>query len=117
MVRGQQSLLSRGGSAHGGVSPPGPAGAGPASQHTLRRVVSPERSHLSGMPPSTLWVGPRLSVASSPPGPTHLWFPLEDDNPATLVTCGQQLSGMVELDGRDDISWEGEREREEGMAH
>lgn len=35
--------------------------------------------------------------------PPHLRLPLEDDNPATLVACGQQLSGVVELNSRDDI--------------
>lgn len=54
---------------------------------------------------------PRLSVVPPRPLPApHLWFPLEDDDPATLVTCGQQLSGVVELDGRDDIGC-GERDR------
>lgn len=34
-----------------------------------------------------------------------LWFPLEDDNPAALVACGQQLPRVVELDSRDDIGF------------
>ena len=29
-----------------------------------------------------------------------LRFPLEDDHTATLVACGQQLSGMVELNSK-----------------
>lgn len=38
----------------------------------------------------------------------YLWFPLKDDNTASLVPCGQELSCVVELNSGDDISW-GER--------
>lgn len=35
---------------------------------------------------------------------TYLWFPLEDNYPATLVTCGEQFPSVVELDSGDDVS-------------
>lgn len=45
----------------------------------------------------------------------YLRFPLKDDHSAPLVPCGQELSGVVELNSGDDISWRGKdggRERE-----
>lgn len=38
------------------------------------------------------------------PPHTYLWFPLEDNHAATLVTCGQQFPSVVELDSGDDVS-------------
>lgn len=53
------------------------------------------------------WDAERRCAAQGQPhpdwAPTHLWLPLEDDDPATLVACGQQLPSVVELNGRDDI--------------
>ena len=65
------------------------------------------------------WLKPRLSSPPSLQAPPHLRFPLEDDNSATLVACGQQLPGMVELNGRDDVGCGGGRgeQRQEGVAH
>lgn len=36
---------------------------------------------------------------------SDLWFSLKDDNSPTPVTRGQELSALVELHRRDDISW------------
>lgn len=35
----------------------------------------------------------------------YLRFPLKNDHTAPFVPCGQELSGVVELDSGDDISW------------
>lgn len=63
------------------------------------------------------WDAERRCAAQGQPhpdwAPTHLWLPLEDDDPATLVACGQQLPSVVELNGRDDIGCGGtETERQ-----
>lgn len=34
----------------------------------------------------------------------YLRFPLKDDHSAPFVPCGQELSGVVELNSGDDIS-------------
>lgn len=39
----------------------------------------------------------------------YLGFPLKDDHSAPLVPRGQELSGVVELDGGDDIGWGGQQ--------
>lgn len=35
----------------------------------------------------------------------YLRFPLKDDHSAPFVPCGQELSGVIELNSGDDISW------------
>ncbi len=36
---------------------------------------------------------------------SDLWFSLKDDNSPTLITRGQELSGLAELHRRDHIRW------------
>ena len=36
--------------------------------------------------------------------PTYAFIALEDHNSPALVSCGQEVSGLVELDARNDIS-------------
>lgn len=42
----------------------------------------------------------------------YLRFPLKDDHSAPFVPCGQELSGVVELNSGDDISWGGHRDED-----
>ena len=42
---------------------------------------------------------------------TYNRVPLEDDNSASLVTSGKQVSIMVEFNTRDDVSLKGRKKR------
>lgn len=40
---------------------------------------------------------------------TYLLIPLKQHNPPPLITRCEVVSGMVELDGRDNVGWNGQQ--------